>query len=399
MSYSLSQSRGSIKLLLQSQNLDTGTLQNPTYILNQGLNAPSDSFALIGVDKMVFTQSPMFPSQTFNITIAIRYLNTSTNQNILFTDTINGSDFVYGQSTLNGAPKDGYPQLMDFQYSQDGNINAIMFDNILKMFNRKTDCPVTFDLWSPSFDNSPYHLWSGTTNKYADGLYYGAEYSKILYLVWTLKPNVSFSFIYTVGTPNTIVPETFTYIQITDTTGGCWNQYLGDQLIRFGKSANYGTSYLNNNSTGGLTMGQVNNPLNTTIVSSLGYIPDGMTAQLGIKLNLPCNAPLTFIKVMCNLASGFRQSRKVVTGVANTTLLCVIPINGNPGDTETYISSQQVEKLTVNQMSMDNISLSFLDQDDNPVTLKNFAVVLGIDYMDKDPVQNAPTMYSGRGRI
>ena len=67
--YSLSQSKGTTKLLLQSGRQDYGTNDNPTFVLNEVVQAPPFSFGLIGVEKMYWRQPPLFPSAYMTCTM------------------------------------------------------------------------------------------------------------------------------------------------------------------------------------------------------------------------------------------------------------------------------------------------------------------------------------------
>ena len=76
--YSLSQSKGTTKLLLQSGRQDYGPIDNPSFVLNEVIQAPPFSFGLIGLEKMYWRQPAVFPSFYLNVTLSSRILSGTT---------------------------------------------------------------------------------------------------------------------------------------------------------------------------------------------------------------------------------------------------------------------------------------------------------------------------------
>ena len=67
--YSLTQSKGTTKLLLQSDRQDYGTTDAPTFTLNEVLETPPPSFGLMGLEKVYWRQPSVFPSSHLRTTL------------------------------------------------------------------------------------------------------------------------------------------------------------------------------------------------------------------------------------------------------------------------------------------------------------------------------------------
>ena len=97
--YSLNHSKGTTKLLLESDRQDYGTTDNPTFVLNEVVQAPPFSFGLIGIEKIHWKQPPVFPYDYLNCTltslaltgIAISQTLMLTPANFIQNVTVNGT--------------------------------------------------------------------------------------------------------------------------------------------------------------------------------------------------------------------------------------------------------------------------------------------------------------------
>ena len=104
----------------------------------------------------------------------------------------------------------------------------------------------------------------------------------------------------------------------------------------------------------------------------------------------------SYIKIMCNTARGFRESRTYATGMVESGVLAVIPATGTPGLWE-YYTSQVNEGITVQDLNIDQLTFLFMDENGNELTdIVNYAFVISVDYFDRDPKNKAPTMEQGR---
>jgi hypothetical protein len=359
MSYSLNQSRGSLKLSLQGECLDSGTLQNPTFQLNQTITTPPESYALVGIDKIVWQQPPLFPIQSTMLQVSSQSVYNSTTYNMANT-ALCSTLFVSGVAPLQHG-------LFDFEYDGTGGWNLVTwFNNIVAALNWE-ESPATsggliWDLWSPDFTHSSKLFWSSSTNKSQDASQFASSGHRILYLCFAG------------GTGTTTV----NYVNIGSglSSGYDWvlNRYFANTYCGTGCQVNFSTQY-------------------SAFANTAGF-----PVITGFKMTIPFEG-VRYCKVMSNIASGYREGRVSTTGLANTSLLSVIPTTGYPGEQEIYVAPDQLEKLTINQMDMDRITLSFLDEYDKPLPLTKYLIVLSINFIDKDPVSTLPTMYGGRKGI
>lgn len=349
MSFSLNQSKGSVKLLLQGENRDGGTLQSPTFALNQSVIPPPDSFGLLGIDKIVWMQPPLFPLEKFNFTVTVQ------------TGAVYNYSFVMNSQSINNIGT-----MTDLVYDGSGGIALSTFlttfistMNALSLAAFHTAYPsdtqgtgVTFDFYSTDFVNSTNFFFSTSTNPSTDAKNFANMGHRDLQLCCQARGVMATT--YALG-PN-YGANTTTIVRLTDNVQpGICSQYFG-------------------------------NPVFYPFQSTPARLPT----------QIPFNG-MRFMKVLCDVASGFRESRSLASGLANTTLLGIVPCGGYPGGQEVFVSSNQIEKITVANLSMDSLQFSFLDEQNQPMTaLRGYAVVLGVDFMDKDPSPSLPTM--GRGR-
>ena len=89
--YSLSQSKGTTKLLLQSTRQDYGPNDTPTFLLNEVVQAPPSSFGLLGLEKIYWRQPSVFPSVYLNTTLTSTLLSGTATLSSL---TLSAANFV-----------------------------------------------------------------------------------------------------------------------------------------------------------------------------------------------------------------------------------------------------------------------------------------------------------------
>ena len=91
--YSLTQSKGMTKLLLQSDRQDYGMTDAPNFTLNEVLQAPPQSFGLIGLVKVYWRQPSVFPSSYLKTTLYSKVL-TGTSAGTGSSTTLTAANFV-----------------------------------------------------------------------------------------------------------------------------------------------------------------------------------------------------------------------------------------------------------------------------------------------------------------
>ena len=104
----------------------------------------------------------------------------------------------------------------------------------------------------------------------------------------------------------------------------------------------------------------------------------------------------SYIRLMCNVARGYRESRSYAGGMIESGLLAIVPATGAPGNWEYYVS-QSNEGVTVQDLAIDQLSFMFQDEMGNELTdITDYSIVLSVDYFDRDPKNKEPTMDSSR---
>ena len=80
-------------------------------------------------------------------------------------------------------------------------------------------------------------------------------------------------------------------------------------------------------------------------------------------------------------------------GCLDTTLLGVIPVSGLPGNWEYYVSPGTNERVALHTATIDYQTLWFTDDLDRPLTaMNNFALVIGIDFVEREELARDPVM-------
>jgi len=341
--YSLSQSKGTTKLLLQSGRQDYGTNDNPTYVLNEVVQAPPFSFGLIGVEKMYWRQPPLFPSDYLNCTLTSTPLTgTSISQTCSLTNTsfvqnvtMNGVTvpMSLGDSYYDGSGGEYLARLLEcFRLTLNSAFGTLFAGN---------GGTYTCDLSSPTF--ASWNALSSTVST-------SSSLSKMDAATNWMRNNYSNLNIVFSSTIGDIMAVTF-----TDTT------------------TNYGLVSRILNITSGTF----------SIASTSGtYSAGTFTNTVAININFE---GLHYIKCRCSSASGFKEAHSVLPGVQPTSLLALVPSTGTPGSLEYYEPLSPNDRVTVKDFTMDALTLQFLDYLERPLTvLKEYAVVITIDFMSRE---------------
>ena len=89
---------------------------------------------------------------------------------------------------------------------------------------------------------------------------------------------------------------------------------------------------------------------------------------------------------------GFREAHSVLPGVQPTSLLAVVPCTGTPGSLEYYEPVSPLDRITVKDFTMDQLTLQFVDHLERPLSsLPEFAVVVSIDFMAREEEESTGT--------
>ena len=162
--YSLSQSKGTTKLLLQSGRQDYEPNDNPTFVLNEVVQAPPFPFGLIGVEKMYWRQPPLFPSAYMTCTMtSIPLTGTSVAQ------TLTPTAASFTQSvTMNGVTM--LMNLADTYYDGSGGeylarlreCFRLCLNTLVNVLLAGTSGTYTIDFSSPTFPS--WNALSSTTS-------------------------------------------------------------------------------------------------------------------------------------------------------------------------------------------------------------------------------------------
>ena len=341
--YSLSQSKGTTKLLLQSGRQDYGTNDNPTFVLNEVVQAPPFSFGLIGVEKIYWRQPPLFPSTYLTYTLtSIPLTGTSVSQ----TTTPTPASFSQ-LITMNGVSM--LMNLADSYYDgSGGEYLARLLDCFLLSLNVQVKSLLaggggtyTCDLSSPTFAS-----WSALS----------------------------------------ITASTSTSLSKMDAaTNWMHNNYKGLNLVLSGTTGDImGVTFTDITPNNGFVSRILNIASGTfTIASTSGTYTAG-TFSNTIPININFEG-LNYIKCRCSAASGFKEAHTVLPGVQPTSLLALVPCTGTPGSLEYYEPLSHTDRMTVKDFTMDAVSLQFFDYLERPLTaLSDYAVVVTIDFMSRE---------------
>ena len=77
----------------------------------------------------------------------------------------------------------------------------------------------------------------------------------------------------------------------------------------------------------------------------------------------------------------------------DTTLLGVIPVSGLPGNWEYCVSPATHERVALHAATIDALTLWFTDDLDRPLTaMNNYALVIGIDFVEREELVIGPVM-------
>lgn len=324
MSYTLNQSTGGTKLLIQSGDQDYGTGSNPTYTLLQTLQAPPRTFALMGVEKMYWRQPLLFPTRMFPVTMILNYYDS------------------YGvlQTTTTSLTFSSF--LQNLQYNGNGDTGlAALLTAVLAQLNTNI----------PSSAGALDFMLMGSTS------FTTAVDQTTLCNQWASLGHKDLKIVF--KNNFTYVPTAAPTVQFIDT-----------------KPYGFASTYLGGNTTitGAATAAGYGTPI------SFNVLWEGRS----------------YIKILCSAARGFRESRTYATGMIESGVLAVIPATGAPGHWE-YYTSQINEGITVQDLNIDQLTFTFLDETNNELTdIVDYTFVISVDYFDRDPKNKAPTMEQGR---
>ena len=341
--YSLNQSKGTTKLLLQSGRQDYGTNDNPTFVLNEVVQAPPFSFGLIGVEKMYWRQPPLFPSAYMTCTMtSIPLTGTSVAQ------TLTPTAASFTQSvTMNGVTM--LMNLADTYYDGSGGeylarlleCLRLCLNTLVGVLLAGTGGTYTIDFSSPTFAS-----WNALSS--------------------TTSTSVSLS-------------------KMDAATNWMRNNYKGLNLVLTGTTGDImGVTFTDIIPNNGFVSRILNIASGTfTVASTSGtYSAGTFSNTTPITINFE---GLSYIKCRCSVASGFLEAHTVLPGVQPTSLLALVPSTGTPGSLEYYEPLSPSDRVTVKDFTMDAISLQFCDYLERPLTaLTDYAVVVTIDFMSRE---------------
>ena len=341
--YSLSQSKGTTKLLLQSGRQDYGTIDNPTFVLNEVVQAPPFSFGLIGVEKMYWRHPPVFPTTYLNCTLTSLALSgVAISQSL----TLQPSNFIQNV-TMNGVTIQ--MNLADIYYDGSGG----------EYLARLLEC-LRLTL------NTAF-----TTLLSNGGGTYSCDFSSTTFTSWNALSSVT---------------STSTALSKMDAaTNWMRNNYNGLNLVLKQTSGSVmRVTFTDPGPNTGLVSRIFNIAAGTLqIASTAGTYSAGVySTSVGIKPNFE---GLQYIKCRCSAASGFKEAHAVLPGVQPTSLVALIPSTGTPGSLEYYEPISPGDRVTVKDFTMDALSLQFYDYLERPLSaLTEFAVVISIDFMSRE---------------
>ena len=339
--YSLNHSKGTTKLLLESDRQDYGTTDNPTFVLNEVVQAPPFSFGLIGIEKIYWKQPPVFPYDYLNCTLTSLAL---TGIAISQTLTLTPANFIQNV-TMNGTTVQ--TNLTDIFYDGSGGEYLARLLECLRLTLNTA--------FSTLLSNG-----GGT---------YTCDFSSTTFDSWNALSSTA---------------STSTSLSKMDAaTNWMRNNYSGLKLMLKNTSGSVMlVTFKDSNPQQGLVSRIFNISSGTLqLASTSGTYSAGVFLNYsGISLNFE---GLRYIKCKCSVASGVRESHYVLPGVQPTSLLSLIPCTGTPGSWEYYEPFE--DRVTVQDFTMDAITLQFFDYLERPLNaLRQFAVLISIDFMSRE---------------
>ena len=347
--YSLSQSKGTTKLLLQSGRQDYGTNNDCTFVLNEIVQAPPFSFGLIGVEKMYWRHPSVFPSDYLQATLTLTPL--SGVSTAATTASITSTNFTQSV-TMNGVTN--LTNLSDCYYDgSGGEFLARLLDCFLITLNAQITTLAAGSGGTYSFDYSSttFTSWNALSTTASTS----SSLSKMDAATNWMRNNYENLKLVFKATTGSIMAITF-----TDTTP---NNGLVSRIL--------------NISSGTFTIAT------TSGTYSAGVFSNSVPIQINFE-------GLNYIKLRCSAASGFKEAHRVVAGVQPTSLLALVPCTSTPGCMEYYEPVTPNDRVTVKDFSMDMISLQFFDYLERPLTaLKDYAVVITIDFMSRETEESS----------
>ena len=341
--YSLSQTKGTTKILLQSGRQDYGTTDNPSFVLNEVVQAPPFSFGLIGLEKMYWRQPYVFPTQYLNLTLTSQTLSGTNTPGSM---TLTATDFIRSV-TLNNTTQT--TNLADMYYDGSGG----------EFLARMLEC---FRLTIASALQSLLGGGGGT---------YTCDFSSSTFASWNALSSVP-------STPSTLS-------KMDAATGLLRHNYMGLNLIIGQTSGDImGVTFSDTLYNGGLVSRILNVASGSFNIATTPGTYGGTvwTNTEPIFINFE---GLHYIKMRCSASMGCKEAHILLPGVQPTSLLALIPSTGTPGTLEYYEPLTPSDRITVKDFTMDQITLQFLDYADRPLTtLPEFAAMITIDFMARE---------------
>ena len=382
MSYSFNAQSKGAKILLQSDREDYGTVDNPTYMLGDVVKCPPGTFGFMGIEKLYFQQPPLFPSAYLNTIMTITYTPFSTNaadtppQVFYLGQTVNfaATDFT-STFTFDGIP---YPvTLANIGYDGTGGVTlASLLDCLLTTLNSKVvKTGGTYNHCYPVFDFncSLFSSWNAlaNTSSTASGI------SKVdMASAWLRSscPPLSLFFKRTYASTSYVTNHEVQTISVTFADNVQTNGLLGRIF---------------NLPTGTFTLTQTS-PNPTTNNAGFLAAVNASSNVAPLALNV---GGINYIKVFCDMSQGFKAAHVTLPGCLDTTLLGVIPVSGLPGSWEYYVSPATHERVALHGATIDSLTLWFTDDLDRPLsTMNNYALVVGIDFVEREELAREPLM-------
>ena len=341
--YSLSQSKGTTKLLLQSTRQDYGPNNTPTFLLNEVVQAPPSSFGLLGLEKIYWRQPSVFPSVYLNTTLTSTLLSGTAALSSL---TLSAANFVQ-TVTMNGTTQ--IVNLADIYYDGSG---GEFLARLLECFRMTLTTAFQTLLGSAGgtftcdFSSSTFASWNALTTTSSTS----TTLSKMDAATSLMRNNFgSFNLVLS-GTTGATMAVTFTDSNpLTGLVGRVLNISSGTFTVA---------------STSGIFGGTVYSKSKTIFINFEG---------------------LQYLKLRCSVASGAKEAHAILPGVQPTSLLALVPCTGTPGSVEYYEVASAKDRVTVRDFTMDAIQLQFVDYLERPLSaLTEYAVVLSIDFMVRE---------------
>ena len=381
MLYSFNAQSKGVKIFLQSGREDYGTTDNPTYMMNGVIQCPPGTYGYMGIEKMYFEQPALFPGLYLNTNMSIQYTPFAgdtivpvTSQTAPITLSMFTETF-----TFNGI---GYPTVLaDIGYDGSGGyVLASYLDCVLSTLSNQVVPPdPTYNECYPTFDFSCslFLSWRNLSNVTSTSV----QISKVDMITAWLRANcppLSLFFNRTYANTTYSPNEEIQTITVT----------LTDSVPNAGL-----VSRIFNIPSGNLTLTQTSPD---PISNNAGFLAAVHAPSTAAPIALNVNG-LNYVKMFCNMSQGYKEAHLTLPGCVDSTLLGTIPVLGLPGNWKYYISPATHERIAIHGSKLDALSLWFTDDQDRPLTaLNNYAVVIGIDFVEREELAREPLMIAGR---